>query len=218
MAVQFGAPMKRSLAIVALLVIVLLAAAITWWMFGHHDRLKYHGGGLSFFSDGRKIALGSSRDGDGDIYFLSRDGTALERITTGPPFVDWPAVSPDGKQIYNAMTSTDLSTSQLFSMHPDGSGRERLTSNDWCDVSPSVSSDGKKVIFARAQLRRPYSMGGFAWDNWDVWLMNSDGTAQSPLTHNLYYGVRAPRLSSDGARTRSFQQRHTRGLSIVFMC
>ncbi len=54
------------------------------------------------------------------------------------------------------------------------------------DANPVFSSDGKRIVFSRATLRRPYIMGGWTWDHWDIWVINSDGSGLKRTTSQQY--------------------------------
>jgi hypothetical protein len=41
-------------------------------------------------------------------------------------------------------------------------------------------------------------MGGWTWDDWDVYVMKSDGTKLRRISQQAYYGLAAPRFSRDG--------------------
>ena len=71
----------------------------------------------------------------------------------------------------------------------------------------SFSADGTQIVFARALLHRPYSMGGWTWDHWDIYVMRSDGTGVQRLTSGEYYMVSPPRFAPDN-RTVVFHANH----------
>ena len=63
---------------------------------------------------------------------------------------------------------------------------------------PCFSNDGKQIVFARAHRYRPYSMGGWTWDDWDIYTVKVDGTELRRITHRRYYQIVTPRFSPDG--------------------
>ena len=84
-----------------------------------------------------KIAFGSDRDGNEEIYVMNADGSEQKRLTNSPA-LDWaPFWSPDGKKIaFHSYTDGNI---EIYVMNADGSEQKRLTSNPACDFSPSWS-------------------------------------------------------------------------------
>jgi TolB protein len=78
--------------------------------------------------DGSQIAFRSYRDGDGEVYTMSADGTGPRRLTNSPGqdfAVSW---SPDGSKI--AFTSDRDGDSEVYIMNSaDGSDVVNLTDN-----------------------------------------------------------------------------------------
>jgi len=100
-----------------------------------------------------------------------------------------PALSEDGSWIAYHDDSY-----QIWTVHVDGSGRRQLTSG-YFDLYPSWSPDGKKIAFRRSTIIDGSSHS-------DIWIMNSDGSHQTPLTDALGTGgsYDRPAWSPDGAR------------------
>ncbi len=134
--------------------------------------------------DGLKIAFTSDPEGNDDIYVMNADGTGRTRLTTASGFDFFAAWSPDGSKI--AFTSSRDSTkpdnnSAIYVMNADGTGQTRLTTvsgDDWAPVwslawSPAWSPDGLKIAFDSARD-----------GNWEIYVMNADGTGQTRLTTN----------------------------------
>ena len=85
-------------------------------------------------------------------------------------------------------TSQRGDTRYLYSMRPDGSDAIRLTEDTAWKSWAAWSPDGTRVAFGRGQ------------SDYDLWIMNADGTGQTPLTDventlDLY-----PSWSPDGTR------------------
>lgn len=91
-----------------------------------------------------RLAVSLSKDGNCEIYSMTRNGGGLARLTTSPDADTAPDWSPDGSQI--AFTSDRDGTPQIFVMDSSGGGEHRLTSGGYFD-SPSWSPDGKKIAY-----------------------------------------------------------------------
>jgi WD40-like Beta Propeller Repeat len=63
--------------------------------------------------------------------------------------------------------------SEIHTINPDGTGRTQLTSNAVFDGAPAWSPDGTKIAFHRADAS--------CIDGLKIYVMNADGSAQSPL-------------------------------------
>ena len=61
---------------------------------------------------------------------------------------------------------------EIYSMSIDGSNLKRLTNDKAGDRQPCWSPDGKRIVWSS-------NRGG---KNWDIWVMNADGTDQQNLT------------------------------------
>src|SRR5262249_6162990 len=109
-----------------------------------------------------------------------------------------PAFAPDGRSIVYAADREAGKGSRLFVCSADGEQVRQLTNDAGVsDLMPAYSSDGSRITFARAHLHRPYSMGGWTWDDWDVYVMNSDGTELRRVTREKYCGLNSPKFLRD---------------------
>lgn len=127
--------------------------------------------GASFTPDSRGLLLTISNAGNPDIYRITLDGKALERLTngkTGELYVE-PSMSPDGKQI--AFSSTKAGRPMIFVMKSDGTNIKRLTFAGEYNSTPAWSPDGKRIAFA-----------GLDKDHYDIFVMDSDGSNMARLT------------------------------------
>jgi Tol biopolymer transport system component len=100
-----------------------------------------------------------------------------------------PALSEDGARV--AYYDENY---QIWTVDVNGSGRRQLTTG-YFDLHPSWSPDGKKITFRRSTMIEGSSHN-------DIWIMNSDGSDQMPLTDAL--GTRGaydrPVWSPDGTK------------------
>ena len=147
--------------------------------------------------DGQKITFMSFRDEHriqvggiilGDIYVMNADGTNPINLTQSierPESVSsW---SPDGKQI--AFRSAeyfrwdDLFHSDIWVMEADGANPINLTNHHAQDSAPDWSPDGMQIAF-HSDRNRDWEFEIDAM-NWEVYVMNADGTNFINLTNHL---------------------------------
>jgi dipeptidyl aminopeptidase/acylaminoacyl peptidase len=110
-----------------------------------------------------------------------------------------PCWSPKGDFI--VFTSVDPRSGKwkIWSMRPDGSGMTTLTSQaEGDDLMPGVSPDGSRIAFA-SNRQRVLTPGGEDETNFDIWVMNTDGTALTQITENRSHDD-FPTWSADGRR------------------
>ncbi len=159
--------------------------------------------------DGQKIAFLSYRDLHriqvdgiilGEIYVMNADGTNPINLTQVPERPDGsPSWSPDGRQIVFRSAKffkwDILFHSDIWIMDADGGNPRNLTNHHASDLSPDWSPDGMQIAF--------YSNRNRDWEfetqeeNWEVYVMNADGTNPINLTNNPA-GDRRPDWSPDG--------------------
>jgi TolB protein len=173
------------------------------------------GASATWSPDGKQIAFHASASGagrpinalpgaattDGDIFVLNvadflKKGTPPKNITNNPAAIDDdPDWSPDGRTIVytsHAVTDStdDHATAEIYLTAADGTGqRTRLTSNAEEERAAAWSPDGKRLVF---MCRR----GGA---DFEICVMNADGTGQVQLTDNTI-GDLTPSWSPDGKR------------------
>jgi len=92
----------------------------------------------------QRLAVTLSKDGNSEIYTMSRDGRNLVRLTQNSDADTAPDWSPDGSQI--VFTSDRGGTPQIYVMGADGSSPTRISSGNYCD-SPVWSPDGSKIAY-----------------------------------------------------------------------
>jgi Tol biopolymer transport system component len=121
--------------------------------------------------------------GDGELYSVNADGSALRRLTWSPQVEQAPSWSPDGTRI--AYESFLGGNSHIWVMNADGSGQTELTSGTQ-NMDPAWSPDGTQIAFAR-----PTSNG------LNLFVMNADGSALRRVSDVFGSG---PAWSPDGRR------------------
>jgi TolB protein len=95
--------------------------------------------------DNQFMLFTGQRNGDFDIYKISKDGGKEIQLTTSKGLDDGPEYSPDGKYIYFCSTRTGMM--QIWRMDPDGKNQTQLTSDDLNNWFPHVSPDNKWLVF-----------------------------------------------------------------------
>jgi len=106
----------------------------------------FHG----FSPDGHWLAYCAQRKDNFDLYRISFDGGAEERLTSHPGYDDGPEYSPDGEWIYfnsNRSGSWDIWRMPAGGAGADDSKAERITSDEYEDWFPHISPDGKWIVF-----------------------------------------------------------------------
>ena len=137
---------------------------------------------------GGKLAFVTYRDGDAEIYLTNADGSGLVNLTNNEAY-DWePAWSPDGtKLVFNSDRSGG---EEVWLMDDDGGNPTRLTTNGSNGVNFAWSPDGTKIAWQNWD-------GGT--DNYDICVVNADGTGFSNLTNDADYQDK-PQWSPDGTK------------------
>jgi TolB protein len=139
----------------------------------------------------------------GDIYAIQPNGTARVRLTASAGLDIEPAWSPDGRQV--AFTSgrggsdpTCQSSCNLdvYVMNADGSRVKRLTDDPARDREPAWSPDSSKIVFTSTRG------DGFSGD---LYVMNADGTGETPITTTSPTFEKHAAWSPDGARIAFFR-------------
>lgn len=129
--------------------------------------------------DGSKIAFASNREGNYDVfplYLMNADGTNQHRIYASYAINGFPSWSPSGTEIVFANDKEDNRTGnfELFLIEPETVNAEkRLTFHARYDIEPAFSPDGRRIAFASN-----------ADGNWEIYVVNSDGTGLLRLTRN----------------------------------
>jgi TolB protein len=165
--------------------------------------------------DGKNIAFHASASGtgqpikadpgaattDSDIFVMNvegflKHGGGPKNITNNPAAIDDdPDWSPDGRKIVftsHAITDNHINstTAEIYVINADGTGIPvRLTNNVEEERAPAWSPDGTRIAF---MCRR----GGL---DFEICVMNADGTSQVQLTDNTV-GDLTPSWSPDGQK------------------
>ena len=169
-------------------------------------------------SDVQPVVLDPPRRGDGA---WSSDGTKLayrRGVPQAPPALavvnadgsndtviapdapgEWePAWSPDGAKIAFRRDDLGQSSSGIYVVPSTGGTSTQLTSSaDGPAFAPSWSPDGTRIAFSRPS--RPSTGPGDVPD-YEIWVMNADGSNEVNVTMSPTQHDRSPDWSPDGSR------------------
>jgi TolB protein len=95
--------------------------------------------------DNEWLVYTGGRNGDYDIYKISKDGGNEIQLTHKTGLNDGSEYSPDGKYIY--FCSTRTGKMQVWRMDPDGKNQVQLTFDELNNWFPHVSPDNKWIVF-----------------------------------------------------------------------
>lgn len=155
-----------------------------------------HERGLSFSPDGSKISFSSSKDGNFEIYTINITGTNLTRLTSNNNSDTTTHWSPDGKWIaFSCDRGSDKDICKVEVANP--TNEIIMTANSTADEAiPAWKPDGSKMAFRKGPNT-----------NFDLWLMNPDGSNPARLTNNPENEM-GPAWSPDGAKIAFSTNRH----------
>jgi TolB protein len=148
--------------------------------------------------DGKRIVFAGNRDNAAEIYTINFDGSDLRRLTVNQEIEIAPTWTPDAIQIVFEITDEDRIESDIWIMDAEnGRNQKNLTSSVGYDTRAAVSPDGKQIAFASNRIDTAKSLS--AKRNFNIYLMNIDGTNQRRLTDYPYVETE-PAWSPDGKR------------------
>ena len=146
-------------------------------------------GSPSWSPDGKQIVFHVFEQGIADIWVMSSDGGNPRNLTNHDALDSYPDWSPDGNQI---VFESDRNMEQVFKFPPwrnldiyimnaDGTNPINLTNHPAADTQPAWSPDGLRIVFSS---NRDGDWERNPKDNWEVYVMNADGTNPINLTNH----------------------------------
>lgn len=146
-----------------------------------------------------KVAFGSLRDGNNEIYSMNPDGSSPTRLTNNTAVDAWPAWSPDGTKIAFYTDRDSNITDELYTMNADGSAPARLTNSGdlVVNIFPDWAPDGMKIFFG-TNRDEPNRLTCSSC-NHDIYSVNPDGSSLTNLTNTLSQEA-DPAASPDGTK------------------
>ena len=139
-----------------------------------------YGLGLSQSADG-KVYVGSTNDGNPDIWTLEKDGSNLKQLTFAKQLDQNPLVTNDGKTVVFSSERTGIKT--LWRMNADGSDQKPILERATID-NFTLAPDGKSVFY--------YSYFG---NKGELWRVGLDGENREKIADGRF---EAPTVSHDG--------------------
>lgn len=175
---------------------MLLALTVRYFVKAENSQVEHAYVAFDVSPDGKQVVFSSA---DADLYLFDLKTRQVQPLTKSAALETQPTFSPDGQLIVYASSVKEGDPAGIFVRSLDGRERCQLTPGRAAnDMMPSYSPDGKRITFVRASRRRPYSMGGWIWGNYDVCGMNRDGSGVRHITqHNYYQASRPHFLNND---------------------
>ncbi len=149
--------------------------------------------GIACSESNAKIVFISDRDGSEELYIMNADGSDVTRLTDTGGHISYDhRWSPDGRRI--AFASDQSGNYEIYVMNADGSGLTQLTHSDRDDYNLAWSPDGQRIAFvshrpadlvlpgAFSRMRIYGSDSAQMLGNFDIYLVNSDGSGLTQLT------------------------------------
>jgi len=138
-----------------------------------------------------KIIFQSDRDTtQGELYTRDFAGGTWQRLTWNTAYERESRFSPDGSRI--AYSSSISGTDDIWLMNAVGGAKQNVTLDGFDNTEPTWSPDGSRIAYTSDQ--------GPGLD-WDIWVVNADGSGKTNLTPSTS-GIQDydPAWSPDGSK------------------
>jgi Tol biopolymer transport system component len=159
---------------------------------------------------GDGIAFNSDRGGDGSIWVVNAEGSDLRQVTDLPGVSEYPSWSPDGRRIafhctLGRVLPGGTGDFEICVVNADGTGFVQLTDAPGESKLPAWSPDGSRIAFQTNREGWPslpvYEPPGYdphRYGDFEIFVMESDGSDVTNLTHNPNQDDEFPAWSRDG--------------------
>lgn len=160
--------------------------------------------------DGIWIAFMSDReDGNPNIWVIQPDGSDARQVTDLPGISEYPTWSPDSSRIafhctFGKVLENGTGDFEICVVNADGTRLTQLTDAPGESKLPDWSPEGKKIAFQSNRNGWPtlpdYEPPGYdpeKFGDFDIYVMNADGSDQQNLTNNPREDDTFPAWSQD---------------------
>ena len=136
------------------------------------------------FASNRVTPSGGSKPGYRNIWVMDADGTNVTQLTDNPHPSGHPFWSPDGTRLTFTRGVVDkergrIRSLNIYLVNADGGGEIRLTDGPGYKTGAQWSPDGKRMVLD-VDLEGSTGAVSDPDANWEIYVMNSDGTGMSP--------------------------------------
>lgn len=130
----------------------------------------------SWSPDSTRLVYFSDESGGRELYIVELATGEITRLTENEAYDGLPDWSPNGTLIVFASNRDDEQNTDIYTIDVETLEVTRLMNRPGVDDDPAWSQDGRHIIFE--------SNFDNATDNFDLWVMSSDGTGLRPVVEN----------------------------------
>jgi len=163
---------------------------------GSNQKELFKGSGSAWTPEDR-IAFVRNLSGTDELVAVNIDGTDEREILPVSFEIDSPVWGPDGTKI--AISDNRSGNWDIFLVDTNGSNERQLTDDIKDEWNPSWSPDGTKIVYHRFVQRHLDENGNIMHDDFDIMVMNSDGSGKIRLNSEDGFNI-FPSWSPDGKK------------------